>query len=392
MSVPSVKNRLLELSLALGVFSIATSEFAAMSLLPQFTTAYGVSVPVGGRAVSAYAIGVVVGAPVLAILGAMLPRRSFLVAMIGLFAAANLGSAFAPSFDAFVLMRFLCGLPHGAYFGVACLVAATMAPPHARAQATARVMLGFTSGTIVGVPLVNVFGRSIGWHWAFLFAGILAAAAALAIWVIAPRERPSSASADWRRELGALRSRQVWLMLGVGAIGQGGLFSVFSYLASALESTQAPPGALSTALVLFGIGMAGGVVVNGRLSDRFGAMKAILWCLLWAVFAMSIYALAVGNVMAMLIGVLLVGCSTGLATSVQTRLMDVAGESQVMAAALNHAAFNVANAIGPIAGGLALSAGFGWSSTGWVGAGLAICGLGVAAWAQADFRRTLRPL
>lgn len=360
-----------------------------MSVLPQFTSGFGVSVPDGGRAISAYALGVVVGAPVLAMLGAMLPRRQFLVAMIGLFAAGNFASALAPTFDTFVVMRFVCGLPHGAYFGVACLFAASLVPPGERARATARIMLGFTVGTIIGVPLISTLARSVDWRWAITLAATLATLAAFAVWFIAPRTA-REAGADWRGEVRALRSRQVWLTLGIGAIGQGGIFSIFTYLASALDAAHADAFALPTALVVFGLGMAAGVVSTGSFADRFGTMKAIFACLSWALFATSVYALVMGHVSGMLFAVALVGAGGGLATAVQTRLMDVAGDSQVMAAAMNHAAFNVANAIGPLAGGAALRAGFGWSATGWVGAGLALAGLCVAAAASFDHRAGLQ--
>lgn len=382
----ATRSRVLEASLALGAFAIAVTEFASMSLLPQFTTALGVSVPTGGRAVSAYALGVVVGAPVLAVVGARWPRRQFLVAMMALFAAANVGSAAAPSFAAFVLLRFLSGVPHGAYFGVACLLAASLVPPTERARATARVMLGFTVGTIVGVPLISVLGRTASWRWAFVLVGLFAMVTAALVWSFAPRAQ-AEASANWRREVGALGRRQVWLTLGIGAIGQGGLFSIFSYLSSALDhAAHAGPAALPLALSLFGIGMGLGVITTGSLADRLGAMNAIGLCLGWAILAMCLYALSMGHTAAMLVAVTLVGCSTGLATAVQTRLMDVAGDAQVMAAALNHAAFNVANAIGPAAGGAALAAGLGWAATGWVGAALATCGLGVAFVARLDQR------
>ncbi|RYG86083.1 MFS transporter, partial [bacterium] len=215
---------LLQFALALGGFSIGTVEFASMSLLPQFTSELAVSVPVGGQAITAYALGVVIGAPVLAMLGASVPRRTLLVALMAFYALANLASARAPSFGWFVALRFLAGLPHGAYFGVACVLAASLAPPNRRARAVARVMLGLTVATIVGVPFANVVGRAVGWRWAFVIVAVLSAATALAVASTAPRDAVEAGS-GWRRELGALTRRQVWLTLAIGAIGQGGLFS-----------------------------------------------------------------------------------------------------------------------------------------------------------------------
>lgn len=336
-----------------------------MSLLPQFTRELGVSVPAGGQAITAYALGVVVGAPLLAVLGATLPRRNFLVWLMGFYALANLASAWAPSFGWLVVFRFVSGLPHGAYFGVACVLAASLVPTNRRAGAVARVMLGLTVATIVGVPFANAIGRSVGWRWALVLVAGLAAMTALAVRLTAPRTPPEP-GASWRRELGALRRRQVWLTLAIGAIGQGGLFSVYTYVASTLtEATHAPE--------------------SVPMADR-ALMPSIAYCLLWSMAAMSLYALAVPHVWSILPAIFLVGCGGGLVAPVQTRLMDVAGDAQTMAAALNHSAFNVANAIGPAAGGLAIAAGWGWASTGWVGTTLALAGLAVWAVARAGER------
>ena len=384
--VSATRVGLLPWALALGGFVIGTVEFASMSLLPQFTAELGVSVPAGGQAISAYALGVVVGAPLLAMLGASTSKRALLALLMAAYAVGNWASACAPSFGWFVLFRFLTGLPHGTYFGVACVLAASLVPANKRAQATARVMLGLTVATIVGVPLATTLGRSVGWRWAFGLVAGLAALTSASVLLVAPRT-PADAGAGWRRELGALTRRQVWLTLAIGAIGQGGLFSIYAYLASTLsQGMHAPAAVLPTALALFGVGLTVGLMICGWLADR-ALMPAIAGSLLWSMLAMSVYAASVGNVTAILAAVFLVGCGGGLVAPVQTRLMDVAGDAQTMAAALNHSAFNVANAIGPALGGVALSAGLGWSATGWVGVALALGGLGVWALALLDQRR-----
>jgi DHA1 family inner membrane transport protein len=378
---------LLPWALSLGGFVIGTVEFASMSLLPQFADELGVSVPAGGQAISAYALGVVVGAPLLAMLGASASKRALLATLMAAYALGNLASAGATSFGWFVLFRFLTGLPHGTYFGVACVLAASLAPANRRAQATARVMLGLTVATIVGVPLATTLGRSVGWRWAFGLVAGLAALTSLAVLAVAPRT-PADVGAGWRRELGALTRRQVWLTLAIGAIGQGGLFAIYAYLASTLaQGMHASLAVLPTALALFGMGLTVGLMVCGWLADR-ALMPAVACSLLWNMLAMSLYAFSVGNVTAMLVAVFLVGCGGGLVAPIQTRLMDVAGDAQTMAAALNHSAFNVANAIGPALGGLALAAGWGWSATGWVGVFLALAGLAVWAIALLDQRRS----
>ena len=378
---------LITTALSLGGFAIGTVEFASMSLLPQFTRDLGVDVPMGGQAITAYALGVVLGAPVLAVVGARIPRRLFLVMLMALYAVGNLASAWAPSFGWLVFSRFICGVPHGTYFGIAGLLAASLVPENRRAQAVARVMLGLTVATIIGVPLANVLGRAVGWRWAFVLVAAIAGLTALSVHLTAPSGgMPEGAS--WRRELGALKRRQVWLTLGIGAVGQGGIFSVYTYLASTLTlDAHGSAELLPFAFGLFGVGMTISLVTAGYFADR-SVMKTAAGCLLFSMAAMAIYALSTHHAWTLLPAVFLVGCGSGVFAPIQTRLMDVAGDGQTLAAALNHSAFNVANAIGPAAGGLALTAGLGWSSTGWVGSLLAACGLGVLAIAVTDARRT----
>ena len=378
---------LVQAALSLGGFAVGTVEFASMSLLPQFTRDLNVDVPAGGQAITAYALGVVIGAPLLAVLGAKIPRRLFLVGLMALYALGNLASAWAPSFGWLVFWRFVSGLPHGTYFGVAGLLAASLVPANKRSQAVARVLLGLTIATIIGVPFANVIGRAVRWRFAFVLVALIAALTAVAVWLTAPRDATPE-GASWRRELGALKRRQVWLTLGIGAIGQGGLFSVYTYLASTLTlQAHASPALLPVAFGLFGVGMTISLMVAGYFADR-AIMKTAACCLLWSMGAMSVYALSVDHAWSILVAIFLVGCGAGLVAPIQTRLMDVAGDAQTMAAALNHSAFNVANAIGPALGGLALAAGYGWASTGWVGVLLAFSGLLVWSLAFYDQRRT----
>ena len=234
------------LALALGGFAIGTTEFATMSLLPFFAPDLGVSEAQASHAISAYALGVVVGAPLLAVLGARMDRRRLLIGLMLMFAVGNLLSAMAANFGQMLLVRFLAGVPHGAYFGVAALMAASLVPIERRAQAMARVMLGLTIATIIGVPLANIIGQQFGWRWGFgLVTACALATAALIAW-LAPSQ-PARAGQSPLTELGALANGQVWLTLSIGAIGFGGLFAVYTYLASTiLDVTMAPPASILT--------------------------------------------------------------------------------------------------------------------------------------------------
>ena len=361
-------------ALAVGGFAIGTTEFATMSLLPFFARDLGIDAPTAGHVISAYALGVVVGAPLIAVVSARMARRTLLIVLMSLFAVANGLSALAPTYHWMLLFRFLSGLPHGAYFGIAALVAASLVPNERRTQAVARVLLGLTIATIVGVPFANWLGQAIGWRWGFALVAFLAVLTATLVWIFAPHDRPD-AGASALRELGALKRGQVWLTLATGAIGFGGLFAVYTYLASTLMAvTAVPAAAVPFALAAFGIGLTAGNLVAPRFADR-ALMPTAGGLLVWSAIALALYPLAAGHLWSILLDVTAVGVGGALGTVMQTRLMDVAGDAQALAAALNHAAFNAANALGPYLGGVAIAAGYGWTSTGWVGCGLAVAGL-----------------
>lgn len=389
-SVPTrdADRTLLRAVLALGVggFSIGTGEFVIMGLLPEVAADIGVSIPQAGHVISAYALGVVIGAPVLAVLAAGWNRRALLIALMGIYALGNFASALAPGYLSLNLMRFLTGLPHGTYFGVAALVAATLAPPGARARAVGLVMLGLTGATLVGVPMAATLGQYFGWRAAFVFVGLIAVLAMVMVRRGVP-DMPATAGASPLRELDALRRPQVWLTLGISAIGFGGMFAVFSYIKPTLtEVAGLSVGHVPFVLALFGLGMVAGNLVGARLADK-SLMRTIGGLLVWSVAVLVLFVFAAQHAVTAAIATFLIGTVVAIGPALQIRLMDVAGEAQTLAAALNHSAFNVANALGAWLGGLAISAGLGWTSTGWVGALLGLAGLGIFAWALADARR-----
>jgi MFS transporter, DHA1 family, inner membrane transport protein len=368
------------LALAMGGFAIGTTEFATMSLVPYMARGLDIDAPTAGHVISAYALGVVVGAPVLAVLGARLARRTLLIALMGAFGLCNGLSAIAPGYHWMLLFRFLSGLPHGAYFGVAALVAASLVPQGRRAQAVGRVFLGLTVATIIGVPAASWLGQVVNWRLGFAVVAVLALLCAGMVALFVPHDRPHP-GINPLRELDALKRGQVWLTLAIGAIGFGGMFCVYTYLASTLDAvTRAPPAALPVVFAVFGVGMTAGNIVIPRMADR-ALMPSAAALLVWAAVWLALYPLAVHNLGTMIVVIFAIGCGGALSTILQTRLMDVAGEAQSLAAALNHSAFNTANALGPWLGGMAISAGYGWASTGLVGAGLALAGL--AIWAVA---------
>jgi DHA1 family inner membrane transport protein len=382
---------LVHAALAVGGFAIGTTEFATMSLLPFFAHDLHIDEPTAGHVISAYALGVVVGAPLIATLAARMTRRTLLIVLMSVFALANGLSALAPTYHWMLLFRFFSGLPHGAYFGIAALVAASLVPTERRSQAVGRVLLGLTIATIIGVPFANWLGQAIGWRWGFAVVAFLAVLTATLVAIFAPSDRVDAAASPMR-ELGALKRPQVWLTLATGAIGFGGLFAVYTYLASTLVAvTGASVAAIPVALAAFGIGMTAGNLIVPRFADR-ALMPTAGALLLWTAAALALYPLAATQLWSLLLDVTAIGIGGALGTVLQTRLMDVAGDAQALAAALNHSAFNTANALGPWLGGMAVAAGYGWTSTGWVGCGLALAGLAIWAISARSARVSGQPV
>jgi DHA1 family inner membrane transport protein len=377
-------------ALALGGFAIGTTEFVAMGLLPQIAGGVQISIPTAGHVVSAYALGVVVGAPVLAGLGARFPRRTLLVALMVAFAAGNVLSAMAPSYPMLVAARFLAGLPHGAYFGVASLVAADLAGPERKARAISRVLLGLSIANVVGVPAATWLGQTFGWRAAFAAAAVLAVATAVSVLRVVPWS-PADHDATLRRELTALRRPQVWLAIATGAIGGGGMFAVYSYISPILtDRTGLALSAVPLVLAVWGLGMVAGNLVGGRLMDwRPTPVMLGTFVLMASIFAL--FALTSGRPVTAIPTIFLLGMSLILPTGLQIRLMDVAGDAQALGASLNHSAFNMANALGAWLGGLVLAAGWGLAAPMWVGVGLSLSGMAVFGLSLALDRRGRGP-
>lgn len=386
----AVHPRLAEFSLALGGFGIGTCEFVIMGLMNRVAEDLAVTVPQAGYAISSYALGVVVGAPLIAALAARAPKRGLLMGLMLLFAVGNVASALAPGFASFVGLRFIAGLPHGAYFGVAALVAAGAVPVDQRAQAVSRVMLGLTVAILIGAPLGTWAGNQFGWQVAFGAVGVNALITALCIRLWVPVQ-PVDDAASPVRELSALFKRRVLMTLAVACIGFGGMFAIFSYVMPTLTHQAGMSEALGPlVLVVFGLGTLAGNVVGGRMADN-NLLRAIPVILLWCAVIQGLFFVAANNVWTGLMSVALVGTSIALAPALQTRLMDVAEDAQTMAASLNHAAFNAANALGAWLAGVAISAELGWSSTGLVGTALALIGLVLFALGQLLERRSDAP-
>lgn len=383
---------LIVIVLALGGFGIGTTEFVAMGLLPNIAGDLGIDEPTAGHLISAYAIGVVIGAPVIAVAASRMSRRSLLIWLMVAFTAGNALSLVAQSYGMLMVARVIAGLPHGAYFGVAALVAAHLAGPGRRAQAVGQVMLGLSVANVLGVPAATWLGQHFGWRSAIAMVVVIGVVTVAALWKVMPTLN-DMATTDPRTELGGLKSRQIWLTLIVGMIGFGGFFAFYTYLNTALTSVGGlADWTVPIALALFGLGMVSGNIIGGRLADLLGE-RSIVIGMLGAALALGLFALVVGTGWPAIIVAFLVGSSGSIALpGLQTRLMDVAHDAQTIAAALNHSALNVANAIGAAAGGLVISAGWGYRAPSLVGALFALSGAAILGVAIVMNRRSTEPV
>lgn len=376
--------RLALFALALGGFAIGSTEFVAMGLLPNLAADLlpelhrgrpDVANAQAGWLISAYALGVVVGAPTIAAAATRWPRKKLLLALLVAFTLGTIASALLPSFGLVLAARFVAALPHGAYFGIASLVAADLMGPGKRARGIAVVLSGLTIANVIGVPAITWLGQVAGWRVAYLAVAGIFALTFLAVALVVPFQAGNPHSSI-RRELRALGRRQVWLALLIGAIGFGGLFAVYTYVSPlVMDVTGLAAWAVPIVLVVIGAGMTIGNLVGGVLADRsvrrtmYGAFGVL-------VVALSALALSAQFLAGLLAGVFLVGAAAAaLGPTIQTRLMDVAHDSQSIAAALHHSALNVGNALGAYLGGVAIAAGLGYVAPVWIGLGLS--GLGI---------------
>ncbi|MDR6612476.1 MFS transporter [Leifsonia sp. 1010] len=383
----SARIRLALLALALGGFGIGSTEFVAMGLLPNIAhdllpQLYAAS-PTDANAqagwiISAYALGVVVGAPTIAAVAARWPRKKLLLWLLVAFTVGTLASAVAPTFQLVMLARFVSALPHGAYFGIASLVAASLMGPGKRGRGVAFVLSGLTIANVIGVPTITWIGQHSGWRIAYLVVAAIFALTFVAVALLVPWQA-GDAKATMKNELRAFTRLQVWLALLIGAVGFGGFFAVYTYIAPIVTTiTGMPESTVPLVLVLAGLGMTVGNILGGRAADHSVQRSMLLFFAILLVGLAALW-LTASTIPGLLISVFVVsGACSALSPTIQTRLMDVARDSQSIAAALNHSALNIANAAGAFFGGLTIAAGLGYLSPVVVGGLLALGGIALA--------------
>ncbi|GAA5170866.1 MULTISPECIES: MFS transporter [Amycolatopsis] len=367
------------LALAIGAFGIGTTEFVMMGVLPQAAADFGVSIPSAGYLITGYALGVVVGAPLLTAVAVRLPRKTMLLAMMALFTLGNLLFALSPNQEFGVLFRFLAGLPHGAFFGAGAVVASSLVKPGDRAKAVSMMFLGLTLANVVGVPLGTLLGQQVGWRATFGVVALIGVLALAAIAKLVPHQgRPAEASL--RSELAAFRRPQVWLALAIVTVGMGGVFASLSYVTPMLTDVAGySPHNVTLLLALAGVGMTIGNLLGGRLADR--ALMPSLYVALFALAAvLAVFTLTAHSKIGAAVTIFAVGV-TGfmIGPMMQTRIMQKAGGTPSLVSAAVQSAFNIANSIGAYLGGLVIAGGLGLVAPNLVGAILSVLGLSIAA-------------
>ncbi|MFJ5861389.1 MFS transporter [Pseudarthrobacter sp. NPDC092439] len=366
------------IALAMGGAGIGVTEFTMMGLLKEVEAGLGISTPEAGHLISAYALGVVVGAPLLAAVGARLPRKYLALGLMLFFSLANLSSYVAPDYGTMLLSRFAAGLPHGAFFGVAAVIAASLVPPTRRGWAISMVMAGLSISNVVGVPFATWLGQTYGWRLLFILVGLIGLLTLVLIARFVPFEA-AHPDASIRRELGALKRLQVWLAILIGIVGFGGFFATYTYIAHTMTAVAGMPQTMIPVVVaLYGVGMVAGTLLGGRFADR-SVMGTLYRVLPGIAVALVVYAVAVHWQWSALVMVFVVGATGSmLVPALQTRLLDASPDAPSLASSLNHAALNVANALGAFLGGVVIALGWGYVAPALVGAVLAVLGFGVA--------------
>lgn len=362
-------------ALSLGSFCIGTSEFASMGIIQLFASSLDLSISEATNAITAYAFGVVIGAPLVTLLASRLNRRTLLLCLIALFIAGNLLSAAAVNLGMFAVARFISGMPQGAYFGAGAVVASYVVGEGSSGKAFAMVMLGLTIATIVGSPLATFLGQQLGWRETYVTVAILAALAFAALWAWLPRSDALNGG-PLRQELGALRKPRVWATMIVAAVGVASIFSVYTFIGPFVTDVAGlKPSTIPVALALFGVGMTVGNLAGGRLADMHDALGLMLGfgCALVVLALLAIFGAHEWVLMLMLFGV---GATMMAAIpTLQVRLTRFAPEAPTLMGAMNLASLNVGNAIGAAAGGLTVAAGWGLLSAVWAGFALTLAGL-----------------
>jgi len=364
----------------MGGFSIGMTEFVMMGILPDVANSLHLTIPQAGHFISAYALGVVVGAPLLTAFGSKWPGHKVLLALMGWFMVFNTASAFTDSYTSLLVFRFLAGLPHGAFFGIGAVVAGELAEPGKEAQAIATMFTGLTVANVVGVPLGTYLGHTYGWYFAFIIVGILGLATFISIYSWMP-ELPPSSTDNFMEDLKVFRRPQLWLVFLLTTIGTGGFFAWYSYIAPLVTHVAGYQADIVTyAMIIAGIGMTVGNLTGAKITEKLNPLKATIIALVLMAGGLSANTfLASGKIFVLIMTFMIGFFAFCVSTPIQMMMINASVESRMLGSSLNQSAFNIGNAIGAYLAGLPIAWGYGFTSADWVGAGLAGCGIMIAS-------------
>jgi len=367
------------LALAIGGFGIGMTEFVIMGILPDVANALQITIPEAGHFIAAYALGVVIGAPLLTSLGGKWPAHKMLLALMVWFTIFNTLSAFAESYSSLLIFRFLSGLPHGAFFGIGAVVAGKLAAPGKSAQAIATMFAGLTIANVIGVPLGTYFGHHFTWNIAFLIVGVVGIMAMLGVYFWMPVQ-PKSSNEGFKKDLLVFKRVELWVIILLTTIGTGGFFAWYSYIAPLLTDVSGyPESMVSYAMVIAGIGMVVGNFLGAKMAEKLTPMKAIIISLAMMVIALLINTLIAKDPIAILVLTFLIGIiSFSVSTPLQMAIINASKGSEMLGSSMNQSAFNMGNASGAYLAGLPIAMGYGITSASYVGAALAGTGILIA--------------
>ncbi|MFJ5297651.1 MFS transporter [Pseudomonas sp. NPDC088368] len=363
------------IALSIGAFGIGVTEFAPMGMLPGIAADLGVSIPTAGLLVSAYALGVLIGAPLMTLTTGKIPRRALLIGLMAIFTLGNLMSALATNYESLLIARVVTSLNHGAFFGIGSIVAASVVAPEKRAGAVAAMFMGLTIATIGGVPLASWFGEMLGWRTAFWGIAGLGFVAMISLWFALPN-LPLPKSDGVMAEVRVLLRGSVLSALALTVIGSGAMFTVFTYIAPILQSeTHASTGFITAMLVLFGVGLTLGNVWGGKAADR-SVDRTLIVSLVVLIVVLLAFSVLMRWPLPTALAILVWGAASfALVPPLQMRVMEAAKDAPNLASAVNIGAFNFGNAIGAVLGGAVINAGLGYPAISLAGAMMAGLGL-----------------
>jgi len=364
------------IALAIGAFALGMTEFVMMGILPDLANTLKITIPEAGHFISSYAIGVVVGAPILTLWFRKRAPQKALILLAVWITVSNVLSAFATDYYSLMVMRFLAGMPHGAFFGIGAVVAGRMARDGKKAQAIAFMFSGLTIANIVGVPLGTYIGHAMNWQLTFGVVGIIGLLTVLGIAYWLPKFQANEVR-DVKHELEIFTRLKLWLVLLIAIIGTGGFFAWYSYIAPLFtEVSHFEAGSVTFLMIVAGLGMTLGNLLGGKISDKYSPLTATIVLLIGMSVVLLLLTVVAENQIATIIMTFVIGAvAFAIVAPVQIMMMQAAQGAEMLGSSISPAAMNMGNALGAYAAGIPIAMGYGFRSPEWVGAGMAFLGI-----------------